>query len=275
MPQRMPAARRPDVSADSRALREASPVTLFCLPYAGGHSMTYRGWRDLLPSWIECVPLDLPGHGRLRAMSPLSDWPALIDALIDAIGPLPAQDVAIFGHSMGALVGLELAHALRERTGRTPAWLGVSACVAPLRRDYETKWLDCSVGEMVDELRRLGGTPEALLEDEEFLDLALPVLRADFHLCATYVRRAHDVRKPLDCPVAVFGGRDDTVSEQSENLSAWCHETIAQFSEHTLDGGHFFVETARRQLTRDIATALRDVPGVANRSPAIVAAGCA
>jgi surfactin synthase thioesterase subunit len=254
------------------ALAEA-PVTLFCLPYAGGNAAIYRDWRDALPPWIDCVPLDLPGHGRLRTMPPCSDWPALARALLDAIGPLPARDFAIFGHSMGALVGLELAHALRERDGREPVWLGVAACAAPHERDYETKWLECGAAQMVDELRRLGGTPEELLGDAEFLELAVPVLRADFHLCDTYTRRWRTRAAPLTCPVYAFGGREDSLSEMKENLSSWRHETTGAFRERMLDGGHFFVETARVPLIREIASALRDAVSCARQPAALAAAG--
>ncbi|WP_322095559.1 thioesterase II family protein [Paraburkholderia bannensis] len=239
-------------------------LTLYCLPYAGGNASIYRGWGEMLGPWIDCVPLDLPGHGRLRAMPALSDWPALIDALVKDIGPWPARPFAFFGHSMGALVALELAHAVRERTGREPVWLGASACVAPRERELDearpAHWLECSTADMVAELRRLDGTPDELLADAEFLDLALPALRADFHLCASQARRARDrsVRSNrLGCPIWAFGGADDSISERNENLSAWCHETTAAFRQCMLDGGHFFVETARAQLIREIAAALK------------------
>ncbi|MDU6373717.1 MAG: thioesterase domain-containing protein, partial [Bradyrhizobium sp.] len=38
-------------------------MRLICLPYAGGSAMIYARWRRLLPSWIEVVPLELPGRG--------------------------------------------------------------------------------------------------------------------------------------------------------------------------------------------------------------------
>jgi pimeloyl-ACP methyl ester carboxylesterase len=60
----------------------------------------YRGWNALAA--------DLPGHGRsggepLRSVEATADW------LGRLIGALPAERVALVGHSMGALVALELA----------------------------------------------------------------------------------------------------------------------------------------------------------------------
>ena len=60
----------------------------------------YRGWNALA--------LDLPGHGRsggelLRSVPALADW------LSDLVEALRVPAVHLVGHSMGALIGLELA----------------------------------------------------------------------------------------------------------------------------------------------------------------------
>ena len=231
-------------------------VTLICLPFAGASAAVYREWGALLPSWIRVHALDLPGHGAKRAQPALHRWPDVADALgreaLRAIdGPF-----AIFGYSMGALAGLELAHWLHRAHGLMPVWFGAAACAAPACRTLDATWLDCTDEAMIDELRRLGATPEELLGDRGFLDLALPVLRADFHLCSTYVRTGNALRAPLACPLLALAGRDDTLSEQPENLSAWIHETSARFTQRMFDGGHFFIDTARAELIDAIVASL-------------------
>jgi surfactin synthase thioesterase subunit len=235
-------------------------VTLICLPFAGGSAAVYREWGALLPSWIRLHALDLPGHGVKRAQPALHRWPDVADALgreaLRAIdGPL-----AIFGYSMGALAGLELAHWLNRAHGLTPVWFGAAACAAPACRKLGETWLDCTDEAMIDELRRLGATPEELLGDREFLALALPVLRADFHLCATYGRTGNALRAPLACPLLALGGRNDTLSEQPDYLSAWTHETSGRFTQRVFDGGHFFIDTARAELIDAIVTSLAATP---------------
>ena len=82
----------------------------------------------LLPGRIDesgCAALDSflrahPGPEWVAAMEPevlalpaCRDWPGLIEALLDAVeanGPPRTRPCALFGHSMGALVALELAH---------------------------------------------------------------------------------------------------------------------------------------------------------------------
>ena len=243
-------------------------VTLICLPFAGASAAVYREWGALLPSWIRVHALDLPGHGVKRAQPALHCWPDVADALgreaLRAIdGPF-----AIFGYSMGALAGLELAHWLHRVHGLMPVWFGAAACAAPACRTPNATWLDCTDEAMVDELRRLGATPEELLGDSGFLDLALPVLRADFHLCATYVRTGKALRVPLTCPLIALVGRDDTLSEQPVNMSAWAHETSGRFTQRMFDGGHFFIDTARAELIDAIVTSLAaTLPHAATANP--------
>ncbi|MFL9954172.1 alpha/beta fold hydrolase [Paraburkholderia nemoris] len=219
----------------------STPITLVCLPYAGGSCAIYRNWAARMPSWITLCPIDPPGHGNRRSTPAAQSWPALVDALVEALPRTAASaDIAIFGHSMGALAGYELAHRLRERSGRLPMWLGVSACKAPSQREIDTRWRDCAGDAMVDELRRLGGTPAELLEDRDFMEFALPTLRTDFDLCGTYV--ADPRRAPLDCSVSAFGGVDDLVSQNPNALDAWADVTRAAFSRRMFPGGHFYLE---------------------------------
>ena len=251
-------------------------VTLICLPFAGASAAVYREWGALLPSWIRVHALDLPGHGAKRAQPALLRWPDVAGALgreaLRAIdGPF-----AIFGYSMGALAGLELAHWLRHAHGLMPVWFGAAACAAPACRTRDAMWLDCTDEAMINELRRLGATPEELLGDREFLDLALPVLRADFHLSSTYVRTSNTARAPLACPFLALGGRDDTLSEQSENMSAWAQETSGRFTQRMFDGGHFFIDTARVELIETIVTSLAaTLPHAASANPSLPYAGVA
>jgi surfactin synthase thioesterase subunit len=177
----------------------------------------------------------------------------LINVLLDDIQPYLARPFAIFGHSMGALIGLELAHAVRARYGRTPVWMGASGCTAPARRVGNLKWRTCPESELLAELRTLGGTADELIENREFLDVLLPIARADFHLCGSY--RAL-VREPLDCPMLVMAGTDDELAREPENLTSWAREVSGPFQLQMVDGGHFFIDTRRDIVLGYVANAL-------------------
>jgi surfactin synthase thioesterase subunit len=234
------------------------PVDLVCLPHAGGNALLYRRWAQTLPAHVRVLAQDSPGHGALRTMTPVTRWPELTDALATrVIAQLDANvPFAVMGHSMGALAGIELVREIERRTGRQPIWFGASACVAPARRVHESHWLTCSTDTMIAQLRKLGGTHEALLGDREFMEFMLPVLRADFHLCGTYARQSpiHE----LPCPIDVFIGRNDSATSNSDDVDAWAKHTNARCTVHRFDGGHFFIEERLDDVLAIVASSLAD-----------------
>lgn len=240
-------------------MQSAASVTLVCLAHAGGSVALYREWQQRLPSWIRVQTLELPGRGVRRALPAHTGWPALIERVHADVREQVdlSQPFAVFGHSMGALVGLELIHAIRQHDGRSPVWFGASGTIAPLRRNVETYWLDASHDLMLDKLKERGGTPAVLLDDRDFLDLVMPVMRADFHLCGLHpLHAAQAAREPLDCPVAVLTGRDDVATANADDVAAWSRETRGALTTHAFDGGHFYLDGAPDPVLACVATSL-------------------
>jgi len=240
-------------------------LKLFCLPYAGAGAAVYRAWRRPLPPCIDLVAFDLPGRGIRHGEPPLTDWRRLIDIVVADAQPQVAEPFAIFGHSMGALVALELAHAIRARHGRSPVWLGVSGCQAPARRKLDLKWLTCDDEAVCEELRALGGTPPELLENRDLLELLLPALRADFHLCGSY---RPPQREPLRCPMLVLGGTRDGISDPSDNLTAWSVETLGRCDVAMIEGDHFFIHEQVDAVLERVVASLSSVAGAVRSLPA-------
>jgi surfactin synthase thioesterase subunit len=242
--------------ASTARLTGLGKFNLLLLPYAGAGGQIYRDWRAALPSWINPILVDLPGHGRRYSEQALCHWTSLIDILSGEILPHLDRPFGIFGHSMGALVALELAHVVRWRYQKTLSWFCASGCVAPSRRTSELKWLDCSGAEIIEELRELGGTSPDVLDNRELLELMVPVLRADFHLCGSYLPPQ---RPPLPSTFLVRGGTDDELSHPLSNLSDWSDETSAAFRLEMIDGGHFFVDTNRDSVIRVVVDDLTNM----------------
>ena len=240
-------------------------LKLFCLPYAGAGAAVYRAWRQRMPPCIELIAFDLPGRGIRHREPPVSDWHRLIDDIVVDAQPHIAEPFAIFGHSMGALVALELAHAIRARHGRSPIWLGVSGCQAPARRKLDLRWLTCDDEAVCDELRSLGGTSPELLENRDLLELLLPALRADFHLCGSY---RPPQRERLRCPMLVLGGTRDAISDPSDNLAAWSVETTGRCDVAMIDGDHFFIHEQADAVLGRVVGSLSSVVGAVRSPPA-------
>jgi medium-chain acyl-[acyl-carrier-protein] hydrolase len=103
---------------------------------------------------------------------------ALVQAAAEALLPYLDKPFAFFGHSMGALVGFELARQLRRQCDLQPVHLFVSGCFAPDIPDPNPIH-NLPEAELLAELRRLNGVPQEALENTELMRLLLPTLRAD------------------------------------------------------------------------------------------------
>ena len=236
-----------------RKPRPQARLRLFCFPYAGGGALIFRTWSDGLPADVEVCPIQLPGRGT-RLMEPLfTQLSPLIQALAQALLPLLDKPFAFFGHSLGALVSFELARQLRRQYGVQPVRLFVSASRAPQLPHRGLPIHTLPEGDFLAELHRLNGTPRAVLEHEELMQIALPVLRADFAVYETYV---YSTELPLNCPISTFGGlRDRTVSQS--DLEAWHEQTSVAFSLQMFPGDHFFLKTTQPLVLRALWQELR------------------
>ena len=115
-----------------------TPLTLLCLPYSGASAMVYSRWRRKLPQWLALQPVELPGRGA-RFGEPLhTDMRGLARQLAAELQPTLRTPYALFGHSLGALLACELAHALRALGCDEPVALFASGTAAPsMRADYD------------------------------------------------------------------------------------------------------------------------------------------
>ena len=70
---------------------------------------------------------------------------------------------------------------------------------------------------------------------------------------------------PLDCPISVFGGRDDA-SVPHEDLKAWTIHSTKPSDLRLFPGGHFYLHTARQPLLAEISRVLTGILEQAGRS---------
>jgi len=230
-------------------LNPQARLRLFCFPYAGGGTVIYRSWAAGLPETVELWCVRLPGRESFRIVPPFARVGALVEALTPAILPYLDMPFAFFGHSMGGLIGFELIHALRRTDAPAPIRFFVSAHHAPQLPDRAPALHHLPDAELLTQLRRLNGTPEAVLQDRELMQLFLPIIRADLAVCETYT---YTPKTPLTCPISTFGGSHDPRVSHDE-LAAWREQTCSTFSHCTLPGDHFFLHSAQTQLLQAIA----------------------
>lgn len=230
-------------------------LRLFCFPYAGGSSFTYRPWMADLPQTVELCPIELPGRGTQIKSPALTQLKPLVKAIAHHLQPYLDKPFAFFGHSLGGIVAFETVRLLRRDYGLTPVYLFVSGSRAPHLPSKAAPIHDLPEDEFIAELRRLNGTPEAVFQNLELMELLLPILRTDFALLETY---AYVPEAKLECPIAAFGGWQDSEVSQAD-LAAWQEQGSAHFSLEMFSGDHFFLHSAQSLLLKSISDKLGQV----------------
>jgi medium-chain acyl-[acyl-carrier-protein] hydrolase len=210
---------------------------LFCFPYAGGGASFFRTWRERLWPDIEVCAIQLPGREDRLMETPIGELSALIDVLADVLYPYLDFPFAFFGHSLGALISFELTRRLRRQKAPCPLQLFVSGHRAPQIPDPDPPIHQLPDADFIEELGRFNGTPQAVLENSELMEVFMPLLRSDIGLEETYV---YDDEAPLDCPISAFGGLEDEEVSREE-LAGWCDQTRSKFEIQMFPGDHFFL----------------------------------
>jgi surfactin synthase thioesterase subunit len=239
-----------------RAVTAVKPIDLFLFPFAGGAGYAYRDLEGFLPRIVNPVPVDLPGHGKRMRLPLLKDLEEMADDLYRQIlscdrGGRMETPYAVYGHSMGATLGYLVARRAADEGRRGPVHLFASGRQAPTIPSRESGVHLLDRPRFMERLRRYGGIPDAVLDEQDLMELFEPILRADFEAVGGY---RHTPREPLDLPVTVLIGTEDTVS--FEDALRWGDVTARPVNVKRLTGGHFFLLDHLEEIGRIIEGAL-------------------
>ena len=234
-------------------------MRLFCFPYAGGGASIYRGWEQCVPAGVEVWSVQPPGRGSRYKEPVHATMDSLVSGALRAIKPFFDLPILLFGHSLGALVSFELAHALADEFSIEVSHLFVSAARAPQLLRDGLRIHDLPEDEFVTQLRALNGTPPEVLQSPELMRFIIGSLRADFAIAETYSSAS---RPPLNCPITAFGGLEDRDVSRAD-LEAWRTQTTSSFDLWQLPGDHFFLQSSESLvleiLSREIKRTLGSV----------------
>ncbi|XP_076157022.1 S-acyl fatty acid synthase thioesterase, medium chain [Alosa pseudoharengus] len=234
---------------------------LICFPWAGGGSLPYARWGNIMSS-IEVYAVRLPGR-ESRVKEPFhQSMQQVVEEVVTVLLPvLREKPFALFGHSFGAMSCFAFAESLKRVHGIEPIHVFLSGASAPYS---ETRLSAPSRSSLSDEeflhwMRTIGGTPPELLANPDAMKLFLPPLKADLHVVENY--RCPRPETPfLSCPVFCFDGTQDI----PHDLKAWNDMTSGDFSIQMLPGAHFYLREAANEkiildtVTRHLETAEMD-----------------
>ena len=154
---------------------------------------------------------------------------------------------AVFGHSMGAVVGLELVITLLKQAMPPPLLLTVSSHAAP---QYHSPDHLCAIDDegICHLLRQMGGTAAAMLASPGIRKMILRSTRQDLELLISWTPPQS---RSLPCPLSAFFGQDDVLVDQ-RIMQGWSKWTSATFSCHEFPGDHFYFSQDPRPMLQQL-----------------------
>jgi pyochelin biosynthetic protein PchC len=225
-------------------------IRLVCLPHAGGSASYFFPVSKNLSPKIEVLAVQYPGRQDRRSEPFVPTIAELADTVTALLADETDRPLALFGHSMGAVLGFEIALRL-EAAGTTPAALFASGRRAPSTQRDERVHLRDDDG-LIAEVKALSGTDSRVMEDDELVRMALPALRNDYRAIETY---RWQPGPKLHCPIHALVGDADPKATVEE-VRKWGDHTESVFTLDTFPGQHFYLDKHAPAVMNKITDAL-------------------
>lgn len=188
-------------------------------------------------SSIEFIPLDYSGHGQRISAPLLYKVDDIADDLYDQIRSKLQRNekYALLGYSMGGLLCYEILKRIKE--GHYPENVFIFASHFPGHIYESDKYEQYDLKDVKALLKEYGGTPESILENNDFLAFMKPMVCADMIALRDYSNK--DTEFKIDCPLTVIRGSDEP--DTQESMEEWRTYTLNSYYFYIFEGGHFFL----------------------------------
>lgn len=212
---------------------------IFCFHSAGSSASLYRNWREATKnnSDITFIPVEIPGRGNHITSPPAAYIDDLVEGFIAVLLKVVRPPYVLYGHSFGAVVAFQIAYALHQKGIELPEKLIVAGRHAPHMKDPSPLNSVSTDEDMINEIKKMGGTPEVILNHPEMLKFALSQLRGDL--------RTHESFKytgqKLKIPIEAHCGKQDDANKMV--MEYWKDVTDGAFSINEFEGHHFFIQS--------------------------------
>ncbi|MEM6687561.1 MAG: alpha/beta fold hydrolase [Bacteroidota bacterium] len=221
------------------------------LHFAGGSTHSFVFLKDKISKIFEVHTLELPGRGKRFTEQLLTNSEDAIDDYVQQIqSKRNDQPFIVYGHSMGAVLGLFVTKKL-ENLSQYPQTLITTGSPGLGVKDEEEEGKKRHLmndEELKKELRKLGGVSEEVLESEELYTFFSPLIRADFQVIEEGLPSENVVIKT---PIKTVMGSEEKCSDRLDN---WKRFTASYCNHEVWEGNHFFIYDHPEALVRILET---------------------
>lgn len=229
-------------------------IKLICIPYAGGSMQIYKSWNRYLNNSIELNSVELAGRGRRFSEPRYENMEAAVNDVYKKVRPLiQDSEYSVFGHSMGSIIVYELLNRLRDDGLHNPEHAFFSGRYPPFTKKNKPNLHDAPLEVFIEEIKKLGGTSKELLENVDFVNFFIPILRADYKIIESYSSLQKNTKFEFD--ISVLSGKQDEDMEDKD-LEMWQTCTSGKCSIYKFDGGHFFINEKIEDIVKIINSVL-------------------
>ncbi|XP_020737035.1 S-acyl fatty acid synthase thioesterase, medium chain [Odocoileus virginianus] len=223
---------------------------LVCFPWGGGGSTFFAKWGQDIPNSVEVHAIRLAGRESRLDEPFASDMNQVVDEIACALLPIiQGEHFAFFGHSMGSYIAFFTALHLKEKYNLEPVHLFVSSISPPCAQLCFLKD-DMCAGQIEFLLKKMGGTPEDFVDDEELIQESVTKVLADLHILKDVIYDTHSKTR-LSCDITCFSGSEDIPVD----MEAWKDVTSGNFDSFVLPGHHFYLlETSNTSFIKKYIT---------------------
>lgn len=231
-----------------------APLPVLCFPFAGAGAGVFRRCREYPSDVVRICPVQLPGREERYGEPPYTDVGQAVAGLLpDLLAALDgAQQVALFGHSLGAVLAFEAAHQFALAGRPEVVRLFVSGSPGPWT-GRTRRATGLSDEAFLDRVREFAGYTHPALEHPELREMLLPTLRADVAMHEHYRPPAGH---PLDVPITSIRGADDELVSAAE-AREWVAATTIGCTVVEPAGGHMYLVDTPAELVRLLERAVR------------------
>ncbi|CAH1796912.1 unnamed protein product [Owenia fusiformis] len=232
-----------DNVVNCRTPRPHASMRLFCFAWAGGSSDEFSEWSKILPDDIEVIALRRRGKNNNYFLNRFNSVEEMVTETVAAIADRSDKPFAIFGHSLGGLLSFLVAERLRSQHNIEPVHMFISGCAAIHSDEFKQRQKEIAVKseeEFIQMLKKLGGTPDEIFENQQLMQMIFPYLKSEYNLLSELSYSIDADNRPLSCPLTICIGKEDVFKDSS--VKQWSEVTTGPFQQVKFNGGHFYLQ---------------------------------